>query len=446
LRVNDLLDHRRAVSSPRSLALCLTLIISAAPLPGQTSTPNTAAGRAFRAWLDAYNSGDSAQVAAFFRSYDVVWPLSNSFVFRQMTGGFDLLSVEVSEPRHIEFILRHRKDPGTAYGALDVSPGEPSGVWGTLLPLGPNASIDSLRIDTRTRARVVGRVAALLDSFYVSPQVGKQMRDSLRARLARGAYNRYANGPGLAIRLDTDLEQIARDKHLHVFYFPRPSEPRGGQAPAPSPEQERRAADENNCGFRKVEQLEGNVGYVRFDAFQEPALCASTVAAAMTFIAGTRALIVDLRENGGGKADMVALIASYLFERRTHLNDLWTRHTNHTDSFWTQDSVVGRRFGGEKPVYVLTSAHTFSGAEEFAYDLQSLKRATIVGEATAGGAHPVSDARIDDHFVLIVPWGKAINPVTGANWEGVGVVPDVKVPANEALDTAQRLLRNTKPQ
>ena len=432
---------------PLALAFCAALILSSARLHGQTSTsiPDTPAGTALRAWLDAYNSGDSARVAAFLHSYDVEYPLSNSFVFRQMTGGFDLLRVEVSEPRHIEFILRPRNGPGVAYGALDVSPGEPSRVWGDLLPLGPNASIDSLRIDTRTRARVVSRVAALLDSFYVSPEVGKQMGDSLRARLKRGAYNRNANGPGLAIRLDSDLGQIAHDKHLHLFYFPRSSEPAAGQGPAPSPEQERRAVDENNCGFRKVEQLEGNVGYVRFDSFEEPALCESTVAAAMTFVAGTRALIIDLRENGGGKADMVALVASYLFDHRTHLNDFWTRHTGRTDSFWTRDSVAGRRFGGDKPVYVLTSSHTFSGAEEFAYDLQSLKRATIVGETTAGGAHPASDSRVDDHFVLILPWGKAINPLTGTNWEGVGVVPDVKVPASEALTTAQRLLSEKLP-
>ena len=158
-----------------------------------------------------------------------------------------------------------------------------------------------------------------------------------------------------------------------------------------------------------------------------------------------RSLIVDLRENGGGKPEMVALIASYLFDRRTHLNDLWTRHTGSTRAFWTEDRVAGRGFGGDKPIYVLTSAHTFSAAEEFAYDLQALKRATIVGETTAGGAHPASEGRIDDHFVLMVPWGKAINPVTGTNWEGVGVVPDVKVAASEALDAARKLIRDNSP-
>lgn len=203
----------------------------------------------------------------------------------------------------------------------------------------------------------------------------------------------------------------------------------------------RREMDEINCGFRKAEQLDGNVGYLKFNMFAPPEICGPTASAAMNFLAGTRALILDLRDNGGGSPSMVAFVASYLFDRRTHINDLWTRRTDSTQEFWTQDSVPGRRFGGEKPVYVLTSANTFSGAEEFAYDLKTLKRATIVGETTGGGAHPVRGRRIDDHFMIGVPFARAINPITHTNWEGVGVEPDVKVSASEALATAQKLLR-----
>lgn len=436
--------------SPRTLASCVTLILAAAPLRAQTAIPDTPAGKALRAWLDAYNSGDSARVETLFRTYRADGDFRNAFRFRPMTGGFDLLSIEVSEPRRVEFFIRNRKGPLVGYGALDVSPGDPHRIGGTLLPLGPNVSPDSLRIDAAARERVVGRVAGLLDSIYVSPELGKRMNDSLRARLARGAYDRYPNGPGLSIRLNADLDEIAHDQHLRLWYSARrqPRATPAKPAAAPSPEEiarERRELDENNCGFRKAEQLDGNVGYLRLDEFPDPALCGSTAEAAMTFLAGTRALIIDLRENSGGKPAMVALVASYLFDRSTHLNDLWTRHTDSTQEFWTRDSVAGRRFGGNKPVYVLTSAHTFSAAEEFAYDLQALKRATIVGETTAGGAHPASEGRIDDHFVLLVPWGKAINPVTGTNWEGVGVVPDIKVPASEAVAAALRLVRDKTP-
>ena len=148
-----------------------------------------------------------------------------------------------------------------------------------------------------------------------------------------------------------------------------------------------------------------------------------------------------MRENGGGTPQMVAYVISYLVSQRTHLNDAFERRTGETEQFWTRDDVPGPRFGGKKPIYVLTSSRTFSGAEEFAYDLQSLKRATIVGETTGGGAHMTASGRIGDHLLIRVPVRRAINPITHTNWEGVGVQPDVKVPADQALETARRLIR-----
>jgi C-terminal processing protease CtpA/Prc len=136
---------------------------------------------------------------------------------------------------------------------------------------------------------------------------------------------------------------------------------------------------------------------------------------------------------------MVAHVTSFLFSKKTHLNNLWTRRTNETREFWTRD-VPGNRLGDDKPVFVLTSKRTFSGAEEFSYNLKNLKRATIVGETTGGGAHPVSGHKIDEHFTIGVPFARAINPISKTNWEGTGVAPDVKVPASEALATAQKLI------
>jgi C-terminal processing protease CtpA/Prc len=159
----------------------------------------------------------------------------------------------------------------------------------------------------------------------------------------------------------------------------------------------------------------------------------------MGFLANTDALIVDLRRNGGGRPEMVALLSSYLFDERTHLNDLYWREGNRTDEFWTNATVAGPRYGGKKPVFVLTSKRTFSGAEEFAYNLKALKRATIVGETSGGGAHPGDMQKIADGFAMFVPTGRAINPVTKTNWEGVGVEPDVVVPADQALDKAKEL-------
>src|SRR5262249_22574655 len=125
-----------------------------------------------------------------------------------------------------------------------------------------------------------------------------------------------------------------------------------------------------------------------------------------------------------------------------HLNSLYWRKGDRTEEFWTRKALDGKRYTG-KPVYVLTSARTFSGAEEFAYNLQSRKRATIVGETTGGGAHPGGVRPINDHFAMFVPTGRAINPVTGTNWEGTGVKPDVAVRADEALETAHALAVKT---
>jgi C-terminal processing protease CtpA/Prc len=158
----------------------------------------------------------------------------------------------------------------------------------------------------------------------------------------------------------------------------------------------------------------------------------------MAFLARTKALIIDLRENHGGDPATVALLLSYLFgPEPVHLNDIYWRPDNSTGQYWTQPFVVGRRYGGD--VYVLTSGKTFSAGEELAYDLQSQRRATIVGEVTRGGAHPITIHRIDDHFMAMIPSGRAINPVTHTDWEGVGVKPEVVVPAAEALEKARSL-------
>ena len=167
-------------------------------------------------------------------------------------------------------------------------------------------------------------------------------------------------------------------------------------------------------------------------------LTGSTAVAAMNFLSNVDAIIFDLRENGGGDPKMIALISTYLFGKRTHLNDLWERKGDATDQYWTLPYVPGKRLE-DKPVCVLTSKQTFSGAEEFSYNLKNLKRATLVGETTGGGAHPVSGHRIDDHFMIGVPFARAINPISKTNWEGKGVEPDVKVTASDALTTAEKL-------
>jgi C-terminal processing protease CtpA/Prc len=206
----------------------------------------------------------------------------------------------------------------------------------------------------------------------------------------------------------------------------------------------RRQMEQINCGFEKLEILPGNVGYLKFNMFANPEICGATATTAMAFLQNVAALIVDMRDNGGGDPAMVAHVSTYLFADRTHLNDLWTRSTGETKEYWTLPELPGKRLAAQ-PVYVLTSSRTFSGGEEFTYNLKSLGRATIVGETTGGGAHPVRGERIDDRFTIAVPFARAINPITQTNWEGTGVAPDIAVPAADALEKAKELVRQSAP-
>jgi C-terminal processing protease CtpA/Prc len=195
------------------------------------------------------------------------------------------------------------------------------------------------------------------------------------------------------------------------------------------------ALSQRNFGFEKVERLAGNIGYLDLRGFMPPPVMGDTAAAAMSFLSNTAALIIDLRQNGGGSPEAVSLIASYLFDRPVRLNDIYDRPSNETRQYWTLPYVPGKRFVG-KDVYVLTSSRTFSAAEDFTYGVKNLKRAIIVGEVTGGGAHPIGPRRLSDHFVVVVPMGRSISSITKTDWEGTGVEPHVKVPAAQALPTA----------
>jgi retinol-binding protein 3 len=418
---------------------------SSATQAGQVAVPDSPAGRALHAWLDAFNSGDAAKLNAYYQRYEPAKSADGQMGFREQTGGFELLSVEKNEPQHVEFLVKERKGETRALGALDVGDGDQGGVKNfVLLALPPRGSVADFRIDAATRDRVIEGAIAKLNESYVFPETATKMGDAVRARQKRGEYNAVTNGATFASMLTEDLQEVSHDKHLRVNFSPARVPDNQGAPPPDAVARNRRRMEQINCGFVKVEQLAGNVGYVKFNMFADPDVCGPTATAAMNFVANSDALIIDLRDNGGGAPKMVAYICSYLFSQRTHLNDLWTRRTNTTEEFWTSE-VPGKRLGDNRPVYVLTSKRTFSGAEEFTYNLKNLKRATIVGETTGGGAHPVSGQRIDEHFIIGVPFARAINPISKTNWEGTGVEPDVKVPAAEALTTAQKLASEKKP-
>lgn len=296
-----------------------------------------------------------------------------------------------------------------------------------------------LTIDAATRTKVIDGILKRLNDSYVFPEVAKKMEQSIRERVDKKEYDQITSAKQFATKLTEDLQGVSKDKHLRVRYSSEAIPERGPRREPTAAEREQRTRDLTymNHGFAKVERLPGNIGYLEFLNFMDEELGADTVAAAMNFVNGTDALIIDMRRNGGGNPAMVALVCSYLFgPEPVHLNDLYWREGNRTDEFWTKKEVSGKRYLN-KDVYVLTSKRTFSGAEEFSYNLKNLKRATIVGETTGGGAHPGGVFRVTEHFGMFVPTGRAISPITKTNWEGTGVTPDVSVSADQALVVAR---------
>jgi retinol-binding protein 3 len=426
------------------LALISILILGglAAAWP-QATIPDGPAGHTLAAWLEAFNSGDRARMEAYCHKYDPNNSADGMMSFRNMTGGFELVQILKGERLRIEFLVKERSSETKGIGTLDVKDSEPAVVvhFGVqALPPGTSVSDLTFKIDAAARARVIDGAITQLNESYVFPETAKKMEEAVRARQKRGEYDSITDGDALAAKLTDNFQEVSHDKHLHVNYsaVKLPERPEDAK---PSPEevaQYRKQMERMNCGFEKVEHLSGNVGYVKFNMFADPDVCGPTAVAAMNFLSNVDAIIFDLRENGGGDPKMVALISTYLFDKPTHLNDLWERKGDATHQYWTLPYVPGKRLE-DKPVYVLTSKQTFSGAEEFSYNLKNLKRATLIGETTGGGAHPVSGHRIDDHFMIGVPFARAINPISKTNWEGTGVEPDVKVAAADALTTGEKL-------
>jgi C-terminal processing protease CtpA/Prc len=284
---------------------------------------------------------------------------------------------------------------------------------------------------------VIQQVVAVLNEHYLDPGVAAAISQVLETTLAEGRYP--SDEAALADAVTTDLQSINGDKHLRLVYHvdPLPETEPGDDTEEYAAMS--RWADETTCGIARVERLSGNVGYLDIDPVLFPvAHCGDAMTAAMTILAGTDALIIDVRQCLGGDPAMVAWLCSYVHGRDSvRLSGLLERGVVTQSS--TLPFVPGRRFGATKPVYVLTSATTFSGGEQLSYDLQQLGRATIVGEVTRGGAHAREGFRINPHLEATISVARGINPISDGNWEGTGVTPDISVPAGEALDRAHQL-------
>jgi C-terminal processing protease CtpA/Prc len=283
--------------------------------------------------------------------------------------------------------------------------------------------------------KVVDAAIANLKEHYVDPEAAKKMADALVAHEKAGGYDAITDGAALAALLTRQLRDVSHDLNLDVIYSQSvlPIGPRG-----PSPEglaRYKAAMERQNCTFEKVEILPHNVGYLKLNSFPDPSICGTAAKAAMASLNRVNAIIFDLRDNTGGYPEMVMLLAAYLFD---HPEYMYNPRENTTERSWTRSPVPGSNLT-DKPVYLLTSARTASGAEHFSYDLKMLKRATLIGETTAGAAHSGVFRRLDDHFGMGIPEVRAINPFSSADWAVTGVEPDVKLKASDALVAAQKL-------
>lgn len=424
---------------------------SAANAPAQLRgppIPDTPAGHQLAAWLEAFNSGDRQALISYHEQhfpYEVasrdVHGIQREHGLSRGTGGFDPRRFEESEGHRLVVLLQERNSPQHARVALEVAPEPPHAVTRFVINPIPTprellspAEQKARALDPETRRAALESIARQLEAHYVSPETAARVIESLEKKQARGDYEALSDAIEFADALSRDLVRLARDKHLGLRFGPPPPPPRFD---GPAPPWVARVG----YGFGAVERLPGNVAHLVIQGF--PPLFdeqREAIAERMSAIADADAAILDLRDNNGGFPPTVAQVASYFFdERPVHLSSIYRRDTDHTQELWTQRELPGTRFGAEKPVFILTSPRTFSAGEGLAYALQAQGRALVVGVGTGGGAHPTQLYEVAGGFMLAVPWGRSINPITGTNWEGVGVVPDVFALEEQALETAHRL-------
>lgn len=296
-------------------------------------------------------------------------------------------------------------------------------------------------LDQAARDAVIGGVLTRLRSSYLSRETAVAMERAIRARDRRGEYAHVTSARALADSLTAHLQAVSGDLHLRVRYShdPLPPQPWKRGSATEHPDSARLVGRRARFGIGRPQRLAGNVGFLEIRSFAfDPSGAEVIIANAMTDLADAAALIIDVRRNDGGSPRLAAFLASYLFDGDpVHLTTLQWRG-RYSERLYTRPDVPGRRFGSNRPVYLLTSRGTFSAAEGFAYNLQALRRVVVVGDTTGGGAHAGGLHRVTDHFGVWVPAARPVNPITGRNWERVGVRPDLAVPADSAKAAAHR--------
>jgi len=289
------------------------------------------------------------------------------------------------------------------------------------------------------KEQAVESLSRLMNNHYVFPDVAKQTETHLKAQLKEGYFDQFENDEDFAEALTGSVQSINKDKHMRIRANKQYEAPK--QSPERMIEEQLDWIDRSrkeNAGFNTVKILDGNVGYLDYRGFAGMDIAKPIIDAYMKLMSRTDAIIIDLSKNGGGSPATVQYLCSYFFDQKLHLNSLYWREGDTTQEFWTLDEVGGTKMPNV-PLFVITSRRTFSGAEEFSYNMQTQKRATLVGETTGGGANPGGGFNINENLTVFIPTGRAINPITKTNWEGVGVIPDVMTSGDNAYDKAYEL-------
>jgi hypothetical protein len=288
-------------------------------------------------------------------------------------------------------------------------------------------------LSSEQKKAVLEKVVEELSAGYVHKEAADKIAQYLREQIAQDAYKAIKDEESFAKMLTADLRRIGNDEHLElVVHRPEP--------PADPPRDPNAWIDDlrlRNFDFNRLATLSGNVRYLELNSFPPPEVAGETAAASMRFLAGADAVIIDLRRNSGGTGEMAAFLATYFFEQRTSLVRTFRRVENST----TEDRTLAHVPGSKIPtadLLILTSGSTFSAAEAFAFSLQQLKRATIVGEKTRGGANAGRYRPATDRFRVFVPIAHATSAATGKTWDKVGIEPDIKIEASGALNAAHR--------
>ena len=406
----------------------------------QLELPKTSAGQCAVEFFDAFNSDDGEKLRAYYQKYRTTSyleknPIEKSIAF--FKKGFELFGlltpIHIAQSTESEIIIlcRSQRMESLIQTRFVMDDDKP--------PHLKALNIDALNvtkpeeyslIDDKVIRSTINSVAKILREQYVYPKKGEQIASTLEQYYAQGRYAEYTDGVAFASKASDDLRAIGEDVHLGLWYGKPPEDKEIREI-------DDKVAANANYGFSKTEILSNNIGYITIDMFHHSEEARAIAVKELEKVADCGALIFDIRDNRGGAQELIDLIASYFFKEPTLLGSRYSRiHEDEVKEFYSFEKVPGKRFAENVPIYILTSDYTCSAAEVFAICLQELKRAKIVGEATCGGAHTVIQSAVNDRFWMNIPYGRGMGPVSGRDWEGVGVIPDIEVPAEEALDAA----------